>query len=172
MTSSNGLKMTTTPWTLLLFSVVLLQCTTSATAAYDKIVGYQPRSNVADYLIMDEDKRVMENRLSLGELIFARRMYEWGGHSAAIANLTLLAPPGPRSFNAGTIVRGIRREDNTTELVGMLLDDVSWGVNVTSTTIHVRYPTGESAETIRDCKVGGLFTTGEASLDGCKYCLR
>jgi hypothetical protein len=86
--------------------LMILQLSTSASAPmteperrllFERIVEYDPTTQVTDHAALDLDQRIMDQQLALGSLIHARNVYEKGGHSYSIAQLTLMnSPPNGR----------------------------------------------------------------------------
>jgi len=153
---------------LVLLPLLVVQCSSAERRlTFDRIAGYEPRSKVTDHAAIDLDQFMMEDRLSKGQLITARNVYEFGGHSQSIAKLTLLDPPGAGSFPAGTRVAGIDKMGQ--EVTGTLAKRLVWDDQVgKNEEAHVQYFTSDIQATYVGCQVGGLYTFEKANLGGCK----
>lgn len=138
-------------------------------ARFTPIVTYAPMTKVTDVAALDLDQNELERQLGLGALNNARAVYERGGNSLSIANLTLVNPPGPMSYPQGTQVLGRTKGSANTTVLGILVDEsVTWGALPGNVTIHVQYVTSTNQKTYSDCQSGGLWTFSEANLNGCK----
>jgi hypothetical protein len=161
-------------------ALLILQLGSSASArvqserrlSFERIVGYQPTTQVTDHAALDLDQRAMDQQLALGSLIHARNVYEKGGHSYSIAQMTLTGSPGSGNWPAGTQVFGLT-EDGLRVVRGSLLfaevweppaDGTAWNVEM-----DVLYTTSDIQEIYVDCQVGGLYTFGAANRNGCKH---
>jgi hypothetical protein len=159
---------------------LILQLSSSANArvqserrlSFERIVGYQPTTQVTDHAALDLDQEIMERQLALGSLITARNVYEEGGHSYSIAQLTLYNNPPRGNWPIGTQVEGLT-EDGLRVVLGTLLfaevweppaDGSPWEVKM-----DVLYTTSDIQEIYVDCQVGGLYTFGAANRNGCKH---
>jgi hypothetical protein len=131
-----------------------------------RIVGYEPKTQVTDHAAIDLDQKSMEQELFLERLIKARNVYIQGGHSRSYAELKLINPAGPRSYKANTDVLG--KALNGAEIVGRLMHDVSWKNGTKQVKLDVQYATSDIQESYVGCQVGGLYTFSEANRDGCK----
>jgi hypothetical protein len=105
-------------------------------------------------------------------------VYEYGGYSQSTAKLTLLSPPGPFSFPAGTRVYGpthsTNDDDAESPAFGLLKEPVSWENNNSNGirnnhTVQVEYTVSEVQSLYTNCHVGALHSFEQAMLDGCKY---
>jgi hypothetical protein len=139
--------------------------------SYERIVGYQPTSQVTDHAAIDLDQQMMEQQLAKGNLISARNVYEQGGHSYSFAEMKLVNNPSEGDWPVGTQVFGLNEDGQ--EVSGSLLlpvkwtpptDGQSWDVD-----LDVLYTTSDIQEVYVDCQVGGLYTFGAANRNGCKY---
>ena len=153
---------------LLLLPLVVVQCSsTERRLTYDRIVGYEPRSKVTDYAAIDLDQFMMEDRLSKGQLIKARNVYQFGGHSESIAKVTLMNPPGAHSFPPGTKVMGIDKLGQDVE--GTLAKRLVWDTQTNGNLeAHIKYFVSDKQDSYVGCQVGGLYSFEKANLDGCK----
>lgn len=132
-----------------------------------RIVGYQPTTQVTDQAAIDLDQKVMEEELFLGQMVKALNVYQEGGHSRSYAQLTLLAPQGPVSFNAGDTVTGSTLTGG--EVTGTLMEPLNIGEgNTQDIQIRVQYTTSDIQAKYVGCQVGGLYTFFEANRAGCK----
>lgn len=134
--------------------------------AYERLAGYQPRSQVTDYAAIDLDQGEMEAELFIGRFIKARIIYEQGGNSKSYARLSLQRPHGPTKYPAGTQVFGVA--PNGGETSGKLMEELVWGTNSTNVTALVLYDTSDIQADYVGCRVGGLYAFHDANLDGCK----
>jgi len=131
-----------------------------------RIVGYEPRTQVTDQAAIDLDQKVMEEELFLGQMAKALNVYVEGGHSGSYAQLTLLAPSGPVSFNAGDTVTGSTLTGG--EVTGTLMEPLNIGEgNTQDIQIRVQYTTSDIQAKYVGCQVGGLYTFFEANRAGC-----
>jgi hypothetical protein len=151
-------------------ALLVLQLSSSA-SAFERIVGYQPRTQVTDHAAIDLDQQIMEQQLAAGSLIHARNVYEQGGHSYSFAEIRLINTPSGANWPANTQVFGLN-EDGL-EVVGSLLVQVEWTPPANGQAYQVNteilYKTSDIQEVYVDCQVGGLFTFGAANRNGCKY---
>ncbi len=69
---------------------------------YEPLAGYEPNSVVADIAAIDLDQRVLAAALATSDFAAAKAMYEEGGHSRAIAELTVA--PLERRVRSSTLV--------------------------------------------------------------------
>jgi hypothetical protein len=106
--------------------------------------------------------------LSLGQIIHARSVYEYGGYSQSTAKLTLLTVPGPYNFPAGTRVYGPTHTSQG-EAFGLLQEEASWSNAGHNHTVQVEYSVSEVQSLYTNCHVGALYSFQQANLDGCKY---
>lgn len=161
------------------------------------ICGYLPLTRIRDYAVLDrvslllyfyisssssavltillmfvssQDHEAIRHRLSLGQITKARNLYEMGGNSYPVAQLTLQRPPGAHSFPSGTKVYGTSksREHN---VFGTLMESVDWEANTQgNVTLKVAYFAtlyNEMPEETQ-CRVGGYYTFERANLNGCE----
>ena len=132
-------------------------------------MNYEPRTEIADEAAIDLDQQKMSEQASLGHFSTAQHLYWEGGHTKSYAKLTLISPPGPRSYKKGTAVLG--KTENGDNVFGELLEDTNWSnLNGGNMTINVLYPTSDEASQHVGCMVGGLWRLSEAVHAGCKYC--
>jgi hypothetical protein len=140
--------------------------------SFERIVGYQPTTQVTDHAALDLDQEIMERQLALGSLIHARNVYEEGGHSYSIAQLTLTGSPGSGNWPEGTQVEGLT-EDGLRVVLGNLLFEEVWEPPADGSPFVVKmdvlYTTSDIQEIYVDCQVGGLYTFGAANRNGCKH---
>lgn len=130
--------------------------------SHKDICGYSPMTDITDHARVDLDLLSIKKRLEKGQLIRARNVYEKGGHSLNVAHLTFLNPPGTFRYPKGTKVYGIAKS-NMKETGGYLQRPVEWLDGANNISVYVAYSIGEEL----NCSVGGLYTFGEATLDGC-----
>jgi hypothetical protein len=162
-------------------ALLILQLSSSASArvaeperrlSFERIVGYQPTTQVTDHAALDLDQQIMERELASGNLIYARNVYEEGGHSYSIAQMTLMGSPAPANWPIGTQVAGLT-EDGLRVVIGSLLFAEEWVAPVNGdpwvVEMDVLYTTSDIQESYVDCQVGGLYTFGAANRNGCKY---
>jgi hypothetical protein len=162
-------------------ALLILQLSSSASArvaeperrlSFERIVGYQPTTQVTDHAALDLDQQIMERELASGNLIHARNVYERGGHSYSIAQVTLLNSPQAANWPVGTEVAGLT-EDGLRGVLGTLLFAENWEASADGSPwvvqMDVLYTTSDIQETYVDCQVGGLYTFGAANRNGCKY---
>jgi hypothetical protein len=155
--------------TTVLVTALLAWTMPETQARFTPIVTYAPMTKVTDVAALDLDQNELERQLGVGALNNARAVYERGGNSLSIANLTLVNPPGPMSYPQGTQVLGRTKGSANTTVLGILVDEsVTWGANPGNVTIHVQYVTSTNQKTYSDCQSGGLWTFSEANLNGCK----
>ena len=56
---------------------------------YEQLAGYEPNSVVADIAAIDLDQRVLAAALATPDFAAAKAIYKKGGHSRAMAELTV-----------------------------------------------------------------------------------
>jgi hypothetical protein len=164
-----------------LLAFLILQLSSSASArvteperrlSFERIAGYEPTTQVTDHAALDLDQRIMDQQLALGSLITARNVYEEGGHSFSIAELTLLNNPPRGNWPVGTKVSGLT-EDGLRVVLGTLLFEEIWEPPADgspwSVRLDVLYTTNDIQDIYVDCQVGGLYTFGAANRNGCKH---
>jgi hypothetical protein len=143
--------------------------------SFERITGYEPTTQVTDFAALDLDQQIMERQLALGSLIHARNVYEEGGHSYSIAQLTLLNNPPSGNWPIGTQVSGLS-EDGLRVVLGTLLFAETWEPPANGDPWNVKldviYSTNDIQDIYVDCQVGGLYTFGAANRDGCKHKIR
>jgi hypothetical protein len=139
--------------------------------SFERIVGYQPTTQVTDHAAIDLDQQIMEEQLSKGNLISGRNVYEQGGHSYSFAEIKLFNTPSGANWPVGTQVFGLT--EGGQEVSGSLLLPVQWTPPANGQTYQVNldvlYTTSDIQEVYVDCQVGGLYTFGKANRNGCKY---
>jgi hypothetical protein len=140
--------------------------------SFERIVGYQPTTQVTDHAAIDLDQRMMEQQMAKGNLIAGRNVYEQGGHSYSFAEIKLTNNPPGNNWPVGTQVFGLTEDGQ--EVSGSLLLPVQWTppTNPEQTfqvNLDVLYTTSDIQEVYVDCQVGGLYTFGAANRNGCKY---
>ena len=133
---------------------------------FQRIVGYEPRTQVTDQAALDLDQAAFEQELFLGKFLKARTVYQEGGYSMSYAVLKLSKPTGPAHFVAGTEVVGVAPSGG--EVAGTLMEDASWKNHTAEVSVKVLYYTSDVQEKYVGCQVGGLYTFSAANLDGCK----
>ena len=160
-------------------ALLILQLSSSASAqvqserrlSFERIVGYQPTTQVTDHAALDLDQQIMEQQLALGNLINARNVYEQGGHSYSFAQIKLFNSPSGANWPVGTRVFGLTEDGQ--EVSGSLFLPVQWTPPSNGQTYQVNvdvvYTTSDIQEVYVDCQVGGLYTSGKANRNGCKY---
>jgi len=126
---------------------------TGASASFQSLEGYEPKTNIADHaagVAIDQSMIAVFVGLN-NEPAFqaARDVYEHGGNSQSYAEITLVNPL-PQSVVKGTEMT-FDKDDGTT-LYGTAYE--SYDANVL--TIGFLYGTGESYDQHVNCKVGGL----------------
>ena len=139
--------------------------------SFERIVGYQPTTQVTDHAAIDLDQQAMEDQLSAnGDHVKAKNVYEQGGHSYSFAQLALQSPVGGGTWPVGTQVFG--RAENGNVVTGTLLNGVQWPlepiVAVYEVKANVLYTTSNIQANYVNCQVGGLYTFGAANREGCK----
>jgi hypothetical protein len=139
--------------------------------SYERIVGYQPTSQVTDHAAIDLDQQIMEQQLAKGDFISARNVYEQGGHSYSFAKIELFNSSSEGDWPVGTQVFGLSEDGQ--EVSGSLLLPVKWTPPADGQSYQVNldvlYTTSDIQEVYVDCQVGGLYSFGAANLNGCKY---
>ena len=121
---------------------------------------------MTDHNAIDLDQQAIEERVGLGDLENAWRIYSEGGHSKSYAELTLINPTSNKSYPKGTQVLGLTPFNGTAS--GTLLEDVSWGDGSAQVVIKVQYTTSDVQSKYVDCQVGALYRFTEANRNGCK----
>jgi hypothetical protein len=163
-----------------ILALLVLQLSSSASArvsepeerrlSFERLVGYQPTTQITDHAAIDLDQQLMEQQLALGSLITARNVYEQGGHSYSFAQLKLVNTPSGANWPVGTQVFGLT--ENGLEVDGTLLLPVTWtppaNGQIYQVNLEVLYKTSDIQEVYVDCQVGGLYTFGAANRNGCK----
>ena len=159
--------MTMMPQTLLCALVLIVSSCALLILAEDKICNaYVPRTKVRDELLLDLDLQDIWERLELGQLVHARKVFLEGGHSMPVADITLLDPPAAFTYPEGTVVNGLTSVDSR-EVSGFLHKSVRWLDGHRNESIVVRYAIPEAGDESLLCSVGGLYTFSGATLEGC-----
>jgi hypothetical protein len=139
--------------------------------SFERIVGYQPTTQVTDHAAIDLDQAMMEQQMSAGNLIAGRNVYEQGGYSYSFAQIKLVNEPGAANWPVSTQVFGLTQEGQVVS--GSLLIGVDWTPPASGQSyvveVDVLYKTSDIQEAYVDCQVGGLYTFGAANRNGCKY---
>lgn len=139
--------------------------------SYERIVGYQPTTQVTDHAAIDLDQNIMEQQLAKGNIIAGRNVYEQGGYSYSFAQIKLVNTPSGANWPVGTQVFGLT--EGGQEVSGSLLLPVQWtppaNGQIYEVNLDVLYTTSDIQEVYVDCQVGGLYTFGAANRNGCKY---
>lgn len=137
--------------------------------SFERLVGYQPTTQITDHAAIDLDQQIMEQMMNAGNLIAGRNVYEQGGHSYSFAEIRLINSPSEASWPAGTQVFGLTEDGQ--EVSGSLLLPVQWTPPATGQTYQVNldvlYKTSDIQEAYVDCQVGGLYTFNKANRNGC-----
>jgi hypothetical protein len=118
---------------------------------------------------LTQDQETIRHRLSLGQVIKSRNMYQMGGSSFPVAKLTLVAPRDTHSFPSGTKVYGFSK-DRDHAVLGTLLEPVNWVFSTPENiTLEIAYFSSlfEDLEEENACRVGGFYTTGRGNFNGC-----
>ena len=117
---------------------------------YEPLAGYEPNSVVADIAAIDLDQRVLAAALATPDFAAAKAIYEDGGHSRAIAELTVA--PLERRVRSSTLVSGINATG--APILGLVASDT----DVDATVVAVLYRDVQTAldATQGPCHVGAL----------------
>ena len=142
----------------------------STTTAFDRYQGYLPTTLVTDTAALDLDQYYFNEELSDRKIGYAMHVYREGGHSGSFAVLELenLGAPA-QAFPKGTRVYG--NAEDSTQVLGELMGDISWLENTNTKPIKVLYTVGNKQENYVNCQVGGLYRFEMANRDGCTYLL-
>jgi len=136
---------------------------TGATASYQSLAGYEPRTNVVDQSVgIAIDQVVIADFVGFSsEPAFqtARDVYEQGGNSKSYAELTLSVPLDQIVKKGAGMVYS---KDDGTLIYGKAYADYAQGVSK----IGFKYGTGESYHQYVNCKIGGLPSELEV-ISGC-----
>lgn len=140
----------------------------STTTAFDRYQGYLPTTLITDTAALDQDQYFFNEELSDRKIGSAMHVYRDGGHSGSFALLELENVGEPaQAFDKGTPVFGVA--EDTTNVLGELLQDTTWAANSNSVSIKVLYNVGVNQETYVNCQVGGLYHFQMGNRDGCTY---
>ena len=117
---------------------------------YEQLAGYEPNSVVADIAAIDLDQRVLAAALATPDFAAAKAIYKKGGHSRAMAELTVA--PMERQVKGNAIVSGTNATG--APVIGFLASDASIGTTV----LAVLYRDVQTAldATQGPCHVGAL----------------
>ena len=150
--------------------------TTGAGANKQRLAGYEPLTSITNYANIDLDMQSIEQMVDYGLVDLARAMYEHGGHSRSVSNLTLINNPTPPTITipAGAMIIG--RSIEGTTIQGVLLESITpWDDSAESVSLSVEYDgrgmnDGSQDQTSSSnsfCRLGGLATAGTADIQGC-----
>jgi len=156
---------------LVLGNNVVSAATTPSTTNNNKqrLAGYEPLTTIQNYANLDLDMQNIEQMVDFGLLDLAKAMYELGGHSRSVSNLTLVNSPPPPSIpiQAGSKVIGQSIEG--TMIQAILLESVTpWPEGTESISISVEYDNTHDNQT-SFCRLGGLAMAGTADVNGCFF---
>jgi hypothetical protein len=154
--------------TFMTVAVFAIFAASPSAAVEHRLAGYEPMTPISNYATLDLDMEVMSQMVDFGLVDLARTMYEHGGHSQSVSNLTLVnATPPHTTIPAGTKVIG-RSMDG--ELIqGTIVIPMMWQEGTEKVILPVEYDTILSNQT-SFCRLGGLAPAGTADIKGCfKY---
>jgi len=130
--------------------------------SYERIVGYEPGSQVTDHAAIDLDQKAIETELKKATdqgFTNAKNIYEKGGNSKSFARVNLgtgLTVAVPK----GTVISGINSDG--LQVMGKAKDNFGAG----ATEIDVQYQTSDSSPHVT-CRVGALTVALGAVTQGC-----
>ncbi|GKY95293.1 hypothetical protein MPSEU_000491200 [Mayamaea pseudoterrestris] len=132
--------------------------------SFQRIVNYEPRSQVTDIAALDLDQKVLEEELFLGHMKKAQIVYTQGGHSRSFASVKIKHTNA--AFIKGTIVYAPSATGK--EVTGVLMETVQWPKgNETEKIVKIAYQTSDVQSQYVGCQVGGLYELQMANRDGC-----
>lgn len=142
-----------------------------------QLAGFAFRTNPHQKAILDLDLEKMRTVMrdgNMAEFRDSQEVYEFGAHSLSYAVVEITTAGEADSYDAGTEIIGPMKHDNDYDVVGYLMDDVSWTANDTTAILRIQYAPMEAEDNERylECYVGGLWMfngEGQATLGGCKY---
>ena len=132
-----------------------------------RLAGYEPLTPILNYANLDLDMQNIEQMVEFGLLDLARAMYQHGGHSRSVSNLTLVNFPTPPSIPIPSGSKVIGQNIEGTMIQAILLEPITpWPEGTERVSISVEYDNTHDNQT-SFCRLGGLAMAGTADIDGC-----
>eukprot|EP00560_Eucampia_antarctica_P004733 CAMPEP_0197840238 /NCGR_PEP_ID=MMETSP1437-20131217/45490_1 /TAXON_ID=49252 ORGANISM="Eucampia antarctica, Strain CCMP1452" /NCGR_SAMPLE_ID=MMETSP1437 /ASSEMBLY_ACC=CAM_ASM_001096 /LENGTH=518 /DNA_ID=CAMNT_0043449817 /DNA_START=158 /DNA_END=1714 /DNA_ORIENTATION=- len=125
---------------------------------YEKIAGYQPKSQVTDHNAIDLDQASMETQIAdatVDSFAAALKIFTEGGHSKSYAEVTV---PGLTSVIKKKTLMSVTSN-------GITINGKAYG-DSEGEILYFQYATGDMQASYVGCQVGGL-PVGKHNLKGC-----
>ena len=130
--------------------------------SYEKIAGYQPKSQITDHAAIDLDQAAIETLLADGtdqSFAGAQSIYLQGGNSKSFATITLSTPL------IGSVAKGaevVGKDTTGAEVRGKMYESYDAG----STAIKIQYQTSDIQDSYVGCQEGALPASAQQT-SGC-----